>query len=226
MPDRSTIADRLRGIAAERLRAARLLFEKAGGAPPFWWLRLHEQTLSGAESMASHAAELIESGFRLGMTEWRLPDGTRVKSDACDLPVTGRIDLALYTENDRKCMVIDFKTGAPPTLTPATVSDGTGLQILLYSLSMAEDAPISMAVVHPAAAPRIRSADELAADESVAAVLSMLSRMHETGVFGGMGDPREEFKRSHDYPLAHLRVNPDILAVKRRLTFARTDESP
>jgi hypothetical protein len=225
VPDAAAMRARVLAAHGETHDRAARAFAAAGRPLPHWWRGLLTQARIAALALADAIAAARDAGWPLAASEWALPAGTRaaLPGDAEPLPVTGRMDLLLAAAGGGPFCVVDYKTGAPPPLTPATLGAGQGVQLLLYALALRGRGlrEVSLAVASPGDPLEPRAElDAWLADERVAGALAAIGRMQATGVFGMAGDPRAEFGFRPEYPLAWLPVNAEVLRRKRALTLA------
>jgi hypothetical protein len=207
----------------ETLTKADQAFGRAGRSLPDWWRFVHSQACSACDRIVRSLGTLIEQGWSAGATEWTLPKNLRIDlPDGRPLNIRGRMDLVLAQSSSNTRWILDYKTGSAVTLTPASVAGGNGLQVLLYAMALkaAGNESVLMSIATPdEEIGEPVDAAELLQDERILHTLSILGRMQERGVFGMLGAIRPEHGFSPTYPLATLRINPDILEEKWALTF-------
>jgi RecB family exonuclease len=225
LPDGPVLRERILAACHEvRVRAQRA-FAEADRSLPRWWSGLLTQARVAALELAEAIAAARDAGWPLAASEWALPAGTSVPLTpaVAPVPVTGRMDLILAAAANGPFCVVDYKTGAAPSLTPATLAAGQGVQLLLYALALRGRGLNDVAVAAASPGNPIEPRSELGewlADERVAGALAAIGRMQATAVFGVAGDPRAEFGYCPAYPLAWLPVNAEVLRRKRALTLA------
>jgi len=192
-------------------------FRAAGYAVPFWIVSLHQRAMRAATDMAGALLELAGTEYGEIRSEWTLPQPAFSVCNGNSLPVKGRTDAVLRHNNSGSLLVVDFKTGTPPTMKNPQLAKGKGIQILLYGLALLEPEgkPVTVAALSPCSnKPGMNDTANALSDDGVRAMLNELCRMHATSVFGARGDPRNEYAFAGPYPIAHLRVPPHILAEK------------
>ena len=86
----------------------------------------HQRALEYSLTMAAACEEFLYDGWRL-YSEYTLPKESLY---------TGRIDLLGMHEEQRKIIIIDYKSGLNETFTPRTLKSGYGWQLLLYGRAM------------------------------------------------------------------------------------------
>lgn len=86
----------------------------------------HQRALEYSLTMAEACVEFLHDGWKL-YSEYTLPKESLY---------TGRIDLLGMHEEQRKIVIIDYKSGLNETFTPRTLKSGYGWQLLLYGQSM------------------------------------------------------------------------------------------
>lgn len=161
-------------------------------------------------------------------SEYTLP------SDACiqignteKIPVTGRIDFLVKdtsTDGDN-LWIIDFKTGAPPPLTPNNLVQGKGLQLALYALALSNNAFQKTSCIDVSCLPpfsplkRQCGLDELTA---LTQLWQILLNIYKTGKLG-----QREFLRFTSrsditiYPAATVTIPNAVLSQKWKLTHVQ-----
>jgi hypothetical protein len=148
-------------------------------------------------------------------TEWKLED-TALPLATGILYVRGRIDLLLSTGPSLdEVWLADYKTGRRKPLSVEELATGTGVQLALYALALRAHGArkVGLSLITPDTlldAPQIR-VDELNALE---ALWRGMWHMQESGVFGMIGELRDEFGYGQDYPLATLAIDDELLAEK------------
>ena len=223
LPPIDRIRERLQRAAAQVRADAERSFAAAGRHMPSWWRAVHAQAAAMCAQLADALADAVAEGWQRGTAEWTLPEPVQaVLPGGRRLRLRGRVDLLLARGENGPHRLIDYKTGSTPTLRPADVAKGLGLQILLYGIALdacgMKQAGVSAirpgAVLEPPVDPA-----RLLGHPPVAAALDCLGKMQDTGVFGMKGNTREEFTFSLTYPLAQLAVPAEVLTKKRELTF-------
>jgi len=196
------------GAAAEASRAgAAVVFRSAGRELPALWDAVWRRALWAARVMCEEA--LGDGGGYLG-TEWDLPEGCEVDlGDGARLRLRGRVDL-IRTETPNfggPVSVIDFKTGADVTLTPAEIEKGKGLQVVLYGEALRElgASAVWLRIVRPTGGGSAREISR----QDVIGLLRSLSTMQDSGAFGVRGEMFSEFAYRPQFPMATLPVPAD-----------------
>ena len=230
LPDPSVLTSTLATASTHTWRAAEAAFSAAGVCFPEWWRRVHAEAAAMSRRIVEELKGLIDDGWTRGVSEWNLPSHTTVGlPDGSELPLHGRIDLALSKGPDGPYRVLDFKTGNAPALTPSEVANGEGLQVLLYALALPslglDNSDIAIVAPDTGLGPPV-NAFALSREPAVTRTLNRLGQMQRTGVFGMRGNPRSDFGFVHEYPLATLPVGEFILKNKWTLTFDPEDAVP
>ena len=110
--------------------------------------------------------------------------------------------------------MIDFKTGSAPSLNPKKISEGTGLQPVLYALAVrARGAGPTAISLHTFSAP-LKPQVQLDAALQMTPLFRSLDVFHRAGIFGMRGDAQNEYGFSPAYPMATRFVAGNILEAK------------
>jgi len=203
-------AEMVRNLASAALAAQRR-------ALPDWWLSAWQQAWSATAQLVESIAAV--QGRTHAATEWSLED-TALPVDAHHLFVRGRIDLLLSrNETIEDVWIVDYKTGNRQALRVKDIEAGSGLQLALYALALrsAGAREVGVSLLTPGVSldqPQLHLADL----GGLGNLWRALLQFQETGIFGMHGSLRSEFGFGHDYPLATLAVDEDILAGKWALT--------
>jgi PD-(D/E)XK nuclease superfamily protein len=210
-----------------------------GRALPDWWLSGWSNALNIADRLAAKLSGLPGDWTHMA-PEWRLDSQTNISVGANEsLRLRGRIDLILARGKRtrsrigfRDLWIIDYKTGrqraftlhelrkkeTPQQKLRRLLVAGRGVQLGLYALA-----------AHALGASKIKLsllglADELDPQFDVdnaraqADFWRELYRMQETGVFGMLGPVHAQYGFAHNYPLATLAIDEELLQEKWALT--------
>jgi hypothetical protein len=192
-----------------------------------WWEQLWAQargvTLGLGETLAPYLAD------RPFLCEFKLPPDLLIALPGmshADFLLRGRLDLLLLDPGAelpdakkpdlvrRTCWVIDFKTGSAQNLNPKKVSEGKGLQTVLYALATqalgANATSVSLHTVEAPLKPQI-DVDKI---EEIAPLFRSLEIFHRNGIFGMRPDAENIYGYAPGYPIATRFVPGDILKAK------------
>jgi hypothetical protein len=217
----------LRTVARAEATRTQNLAKAAGLTLYPWWQQVHGQ----AESIALGLGESLVPVLRdkIFLSEFKLPGNISValtSSSPIDFALSGRVDLLVIERGTKpcdpdkanftgcKCWVIDFKTGAAPSLNARKIGEGIGLQPVLYALAArargAGDVAISL---HTFDAPL---KEQVQLDEALAAtnLFRSLDTLHRSGIFGMRNDAQNEYGFSPAYPMATRFISAAILDAK------------
>jgi PD-(D/E)XK nuclease superfamily len=202
---------------------------------PDWWISGWNNALYVADCLAAKLSGLQADWTHMA-PEWTLDSPTNIAVDEKEsLRVKGRIDLILArSEHDRSRLgfkdlwLIDYKTGRQRGLnvrerrsreTSAEkfrklLVKGRGVQLALYALAAhalgASNVQLTLLGLADELEPQFELADVLVQKDFWRA----LYQMQETGAFGMIGPIHAEYGFAHDYPLATLAINEDLLQEK------------
>jgi PD-(D/E)XK nuclease superfamily len=206
---------------------------------PDWWTSGWHNAVYVADCLAAKLSGLASDWTQMA-PEFCLDSPTNLPISANEsLRVSGRIDLILARGEQNQSRIsfpelwiVDYKTGRQRAFTlyelrkkenpqqklRRLLVKGRGVQLGLYALA-----------AHALGASRVQLsllglADELESQFDLAHVLAQkdfwraLYRMQETGVFGMLGPVHSEYGFAHEYPLATLGIDEDLLKQKWALT--------
>jgi hypothetical protein len=212
----------------------------ACGRPlPDWWVSGWSNALYIADRLAAKLSGLAGDWTHMA-PEWPLDSPTSIPVDENEfLRVRGRIDLILArgTRNRSRLgfddlWLIDYKTGRQRGLNlyekrsreasakkfRKLLAKGRGVQLALYALAThavgARNVQLALLGLADELEPQFRLADAHAQKDFWQA----LYRMQETGVFGMLGQTHSDYGFAHEYPLATLAIDEELLKQK----WART----
>ena len=214
--------------AADREAATVRNLAQASGMELYpWWEQVWNHARTTALGLGDAIAPyLLDRQF---LSELRVADGVKIaltETGPRDFVLKGRIDLLLiepgtvphdFAGDDFSgcaCWVIDFKTGAAQSLTAKKISQGTGLQPLLYALAMRESGAVSTAISLQTADAPLQPQVRLELLPEVGALFRSLDQLHRDGVFGMRADADNAYGFSPSYPMATRFVAKNILAAK------------
>ena len=206
---------------------------------PDWWVSGWSNALYVADCLAAKLSDLVGAWTHMA-PEWSLDSPTNISVDAHEsLRVRGRIDLILARGRRTRSRLgfadlwlIDYKTGRQRGLnlrerrskeTSAEkfrklLAKGRGVQLALYALAThalgASDVQLALLGLADELAPQFDLADALAQKD----FWQELYRMQETGVFGMLGPVHADYGFAHNYPLATLGIDEELLQEKWALT--------
>lgn len=209
-------ADRVRLQSQQWRHLSEQASKRAGTAlSPLW----HEQW-GVAQQQALNLADLVSNTFQeLSLaTEYPLPEGARwTAADGASISLSGRIDALLvdHPEHPGAVWVIDFKTGGDSALKQKKLSDGEGLQLVLYggALSDVWQCRVNLTLVKPGDQ-SIEAQLALGPGEDPSGTLAGLARIGRTGRVGFAGRLRSEYAYVGDYPIAFIAPPSEIVASK------------
>lgn len=208
-------------------------------ALPDWWVSGWSNALYVADCLAGKLSGLAGDWTHMA-PEWPLDSPTNIPLGTNEsLRVRGRIDLILARgERTRSRLgfadlwLIDYKTGRQRGLnlherrsreTSAEkfrklLTKGRGVQLALYALAThalgAANVQLALLGLADELEPQFQLADALAQKD----FWQELYRMQETGVFGMLGPVHAQYGFAHDYPLATLGIDKELLQEKWALT--------
>ena len=212
----------------------------ACGRPlPDWWVSGWSNALYIADRLAAKLSGLAADWSHMA-PEWPLDSPTKISVGKNEfLRVRGRIDLILARGTHKKprlpfenLWLIDYKTGrqrglnlqerrsreAPAEKFRKLLAKGRGVQLALYALAThalgASNVQLALLGLADELEPQFRLADALAQK----GFWRELYRMQETGVFGMCGRIHADYGFAHDYPLATLRIDEELLKQKWAIT--------
>jgi hypothetical protein len=192
-----------------------------------WW----EQVWAQARAVTLGLGETLGPvlGSRPLLCELRLPRNLIVQlpgTTVADFSLKGIIDLLLLdpgaTPPDpidpdlsrTSCWVIDFKTGAAEGLTADRISEGIGVQPVLYALATralgAISTSISLHTVDEPLEPQVKLDDVI----DLAPIFRSLDILHRDGIFGMRDDADNAYGYSPAYPMATRSIPGYILEAK------------
>jgi hypothetical protein len=191
-----------------------------------WWLQVWEQALSLALDFAEELADVLQG--RPFHEEFKLPDGVVAALPGgahADFELKGRLDLLLLDASapfdfarpnlaDRTGWVIDFKTGAAKALTAKKVTDGDGLQAVLYALALRAlgCGHVEISLLPPGIALK----EQVALDDALTAMplFRSLELMHRRGIFGQRPVKESPYGYAPEFPLATRTIPFEVLQEK------------
>jgi hypothetical protein len=206
---------------------------------PDWWLSGWSNALYIADRLAAKLSGLAGDWTHMA-PEWPLDSPTNIPVGENEfLRVRGRIDLILARGECTPSRVgfddlwlIDYKTGRQRGLNlqerhsrQATaekfrklLAKGRGVQLALYGLAThalgATNVQLALLGLADELEPQFRLADAVAQKD----FWEELYRMQETGVFGMLGRIHADYGFAHNYPLATLAVDEELLKEKWSIT--------
>ena len=210
-----------------------------GRALPDWWVSGWSNALYVADCLAAKLSGLAGDWTHMA-PEWPLDSPTNIPLGTNEsLRVRGRIDLILARgERTRSRLgfadlwLIDYKTGRQRGLNlherrsreasaekfRKLLIKGRGVQLALYALAThalsAANVQLALLGLADELEPQFHLADALAQKD----FWQELYRMQETGVFGMLGPVHAQYGFAHDYPLATLGIDEELLKEKWALT--------
>lgn len=192
-----------------------------------WWGQVWEQARNTALGLGETLAPLLPD--KQFLSEFKLPQEVMIAlpgTERADFVLKGRIDLLLVepgglphdlAQGDFSgcaCWVVDFKTGAAPSLNEKRIGEGKGLQALLYALAVRARGAVSTAIsLHTGDAPLKRQV-ELEDVLGITPLFRSLDTFHREGVFGMRADADHAYGYAPSYPLATRFVPSNILEEK------------
>jgi hypothetical protein len=233
------IRERLIEQARQFQDQVRDLCVASGRTLPDWWVSGWSNALYVADCLAAKLSSLAGDWTHMA-PEWPLDSPTNIPLDTNEsLRVRGRIDLILARGKRTgsrlgfgNLWLIDYKTGRQRGLNlherhskEASVekfrkllAKGRGVQLALYALAThalgAADVQLALLGLADELEPQFHLADALAQED----FWQELYRMQETGVFGMLGPVHAQYGFAHDYPLATLGIDEELLQEKWALT--------
>jgi hypothetical protein len=235
--------DEIRGRLVQHARQFRdevhNLCVACGRPLPDWWVSGWSNALYVADRLAAKLSGLVADWTHMA-SEWSLDSPTKIPVGRNEfLRVQGRIDLILARGRPKKSRLpfedlwlIDYKTGrqrglnlkerrsreAPAEKFRKLLAKGRGVQLALYALAAhalgASNVQLALLGLADELEPQFRLADALAQKD----FWRELHRMQETGVFGMHGRIHAAYGFSHDYPLATLGIDEELLKQKWAIT--------
>lgn len=207
--------------ARERLAAALAEWREERPRDRYWE--------SLAAEMGEVASLLLKQVYALGGgpfvgVEVRVPAGTTIPcgAEGVEQEITGRIDLVL---SDRpgwagaQVDVVDFKTGADPRLSAATMARGASLQLGIYLAAARALGAAGGRVWMLKPDGRPPAAVEWADLPTALAALEQLAVHLTTGRYGGRTPDRSAYARGFEWPLASPPIPCAVLEKKYAVTF-------
>lgn len=187
--------------------------------PPEWWVATWELARRFALDLARSVAAV--KGHGKLATEWSIPNDVDIPvGTSGTLKIRGRIDL-LLAASPTELWLVDYKTGATKALAANKVATGDGLQLALYALVLGRNGAEQVGLSRLTRELALDSPQLTLAEVGLDALPDLwrgLARMNTTGIFGSLGELRDEFSFAAEHPLATLRIDPDLLAEKWLLT--------
>jgi hypothetical protein len=210
-----------------------------GRALPDWWVSGWSNALYVAVCLAAKLSGLADDWTHMA-PEWPLDSPTNIPLGTNEsLRVRGRIDLILARgERTRSRLgfadlwLVDYKTGRQRGLNlherrskeasaekfRKLLAKGRGVQLALYALAThalgAADVQLALLGLADELEPQFDFADALAQKD----FWQELYRMQETGIFGMLGPVHADYGFAHDYPLATLSIDEELLQEKWAMT--------
>ena len=226
-----SLASRLRAVADREARDLRGRLERAQAEAYPWWQSVWDQARGRALNVAEAVAPLLEGKAALAEYVLRPRMVALPGAAVADFELKGRIDLLVLegafdaVEADFSgcaAQVVDFKTGSASGLTPANAEKGKGLQAMLYALWVRA---AGAAYVGARLETGLDTAAEMAVEkiEAQRRLFQSLDRLHRQGVFGMHEENESDYGYRAAYPLATLRIDKEILAVKWALTHGAAE---
>jgi PD-(D/E)XK nuclease superfamily len=235
--------DELRARLVEHARQfrneVRDLCVACGRPLPDWWLSGWSNALYVADRLAAKLSGLAADWTHMA-PEWPLDSPTKIPLGKNEfLRVRGRIDLVLARGTRKESRLpfenlwlIDYKTGrqrglnlherrsreAPAEKFRKLLAKGRGVQLALYALAThalgASNVELALLGLADELEPQFRLTDALSQKD----FWQELYRMQETGVFGMLGPVHADYGFAHDYPLATLAIDEELLKQKWAIT--------
>jgi hypothetical protein len=235
--------DEIRGRLVQQARQfrdeVRDLCVACGRPLPDWWVSGWNNALYIADRLAAKLSGLASDWTHMA-PEWSLDSPTKIPVKKNEfLRVRGRIDLILARGTRRESRLpfdelwlIDYKTGKQRGLnlrerrlkeTSAEkfrklLAKGRGVQLALYALATnalgASNVQLALLGLADELEPQFHLEDALAQKE----FWRELYRMQETGVFGMHGRIHADYGFAHNYPLATLGIDEELLKQKWAIT--------
>jgi hypothetical protein len=235
--------DEIRARLVEHARQfqdqVRDLCAACGRALPDWWVSGWSNALYVADRLAAKLSGLT-CDWTYMAPEWPLDSPTNIPvGENQSLRVRGRIDLILARGKRTESRLgfddlwlIDYKTGrqrglnlrerrskeAPTEKFRKLLAKGRGVQLALYALAThalgASNVQLALLGLADELEPQFRLPDAVAQKD----FWQELYRMQETGVFGMLGPVHADYGFAHDYPLATLAIDEELLQEKWAMT--------
>ena len=213
--------------------------DAVGRALPDWWVSGWSNALYVADCLAAKLSGLANDWTHMA-PEWPLDSPTNIPLGTNrSLRVRGRIDLILARGKRTRSRLefidlwlIDYKTGRQRGLNlrerrskeasaekfRKLLAKGRGVQLALYALAThglgASNVQLALLGLADELEPQFHLADALAQKD----FWQELYRMQETGIFGMLDSVHADYGFAHDYPLATLGVDEELLQEKWALT--------
>ena len=147
------------------------------------WRQRHQRALEYSLSMAGACEDLLHDGWKL-YSEYVLPK---------ESSYTGRIDLLAVHREKQKIAVIDYKSGLNETLTPRTLKNGYGWQLLLYGQALQTLYPtyeVELRMVLRTGEAKLLRLNEV--DEAVLEMNAWISDFQQSGLYEDLPDEKAE----------------------------------
>jgi PD-(D/E)XK nuclease superfamily len=231
--------DEIRARLIEHARqfqnGVRDLCAQCGRTLPDWWLSGWSNALYIADRLAAKLSGLTGDWTHMA-PEWRLDSPTNISLGTSEsLRVRGRIDLILARGKRTGSRVgfpglwiIDYKTGrqraftlhelrkkeTPQQKLRRLLVAGRGVQLGLYALAAHALGASKVQLSLLGLADELEPQFNLDHASAQADFWRELYRMQETGVFGMLGPVHAEYGFAHDYPLATLAMDEELLQEK------------
>lgn len=143
----------------------------------------HQRALEYSLTMAEACVEFLHDGWKL-YSEYVLPKESLY---------TGRIDLLGMHEEQRKIVIIDYKSGLNETFTPRTLKSGYGWQLLLYGQAMQTLYPmceVELRMILRTGEAKLLRLDEVG--DVVSQMNAWIEKFRQSGLYEGLPDEKAE----------------------------------
>lgn len=195
-------------------------YSKAGKTIPFWWEAAFQRSLDFAYRL-SGKLDAISPTWKFA-AEYAVSDSVPVSvAEGLTLHLRGRMDLVMVDgmESPENAIVADYKTGRSKPLDLTSLKKGDGIQVALYAILMKALGwqnvnPAYVVAEHPFSPGQLPTVFM----EETISIWQSLVFMQETGRFGMRGDMDGEYTHTMPLPMATLRIEPEILNAKWKLS--------
>ena len=209
---------------------------------PDWWVSGWSNALYIADHLAAKLSGLAADWTHMA-PEWSLDSPTKIPVGKDEfLRVRGRIDLILARGARKESRLpfedlwlVDYKTGrqrglylrerrsreASEEKFRKLLAKGRGVQLALYALAMQALGASNVQLALLGLADELESQFRLADVRAQKDFWRELYRIQETGIFGTHGPIHADYGFAHDYPLATLGVDEELLKQKWAITHPK-----
>lgn len=191
---------------------------------PSWWNGHFQEALKISIDLGKKVSENLNQYFIL--TEYNLPKESHISTtNGYKIPITGRIDL-IAINNQRQpedaqesLWIIDYKTAKRPSMTPHQVTQGNGLQLILYGMVFKDRGTndIQFSIMNPdmALKPQLHL-DKITGSEGI---FLAMERIHKTGILGQRNTSNNPYGYAPPLPYSHLTIAEDLISAKWNLSY-------